>query len=287
MMARSPNTPRHREPRAERSAAEARSAAPRPREREAPPERPNRPQPPPPSAPDARYLLLVIGLCLGGVAAVCWELSVDEMTPKKAAAASRADEPEKSGKQAGSRTATRTARETPKPQRPTPAPAASVATDHVQASPAHDEAVPERTGPLTTSSTPRRQRTRPPPRVAPDELCVDRVLVGGELITAGLLAESAVDQEQDHSKYFVCFDLSWSDEPRAVMPAKCEDFRVEDAKGESYEPICDLRGLRPAARTKGRGCIRVVFAVFNDSAPERLLYRNAEGKFVPLPDQSR
>lgn len=288
MMARSPNTPRHREPRAERSVADPRAAVPRPREREAPPERPNKPPPPPPAAPDARYLLLVIGLCLGGVAAVAWELSVDDAgSPSRAAAAAtQPTDPEPDGAPSNSRTAARPARDPQSTQRLRPVPVNNSAENQVVRGPDRAEPLPQRTGPLTTSSTPRR-RTRPASRVDVEELCVDRVLVGGEIIAAGLLDEPTVEEEQDHSKYFVCFELSWPDEPKAVTPPRCEDFRVEDAKGETYEPLCDLKGVRAAAHPKGRGAIRVVFAVFNDSAPERLLYRGDDGRFVPLPDQGR
>lgn len=239
--------------------------------------------PPPRQAGDSRYFLLLVGLFIGGILAVAWELGVDDVkTPTTADAATGKNESKTSQrKTAKTHPPARSRRPTRRPQ---PAPPVAKHEKQNDDEQRRNNSTLYRPGPLTRSITPRDRYSAPDPAPSktPD-VCVDRVLVGGELIAAGLFDESTVEQEQDRSKYFVCFELSWAaDSKLAYKSPNCQDFRLEDALGQEYEPLCDLKGLRPARPESGRSALRVVFAVFNDSAPERLLFRNADGEFVPL-----
>lgn len=208
-------------------------------------------------AADGRYVLLGIGLLIGGVLALGWELSVpDEHSSREAAASTRA--------------AARRKAEPIKPLETLPSPAHILARLLASAMPPMD-AMP---------------RPQTPARLRPEQLRVERVLVGGELVADGLLSPTIIEREQDRSRYLVYFELAALAEPdRATSLPACDEFRLDDREGAVYEPLCNLTGLRPARPVDGRAPVQLVFAVYNDSAPARLLYRGDTGEFAPLPDQ--
>jgi hypothetical protein len=130
-----------------------------------------------------------------------------------------------------------------------------------------------------------------PPSVHPAEpypslkFRLHRFLVGQQVLAAGVIDESVLSAEEDHGRYIVYLDLSVTnqDEERGCRFSH-EDLRLQGSKGLVYTPVRPRDGLSAdlgAGQTARGG---VAFAVYNDSAPARLLYRTGPDSFVPLPE---
>lgn len=122
------------------------------------------------------------------------------------------------------------------------------------------------------------------PRIEPEHLRISSVLVGGELIAAGLLPDSVLDDQEKHSKYIICFVMMTAEGqvPESARP-RWDDFRLEDDHGVIASPLSEVQDkiAQPAGHSL------VFFAIYNDSAPARLLYRTADDRFRPLPAFAR
>jgi hypothetical protein len=139
------------------------------------------------------------------------------------------------------------------------------------------------------------QKTRRPvvpttdaPAVARNRRCqihLNRILVGEEVVTKGVFRDSTLDEQAKHGKYVVYFELSIrSQERRQNISVSFQDFRLEDSAGLIYAPIHtnDRLSATLAPGKTARG--GVAFAVYNDGAPARLLFRTGEELFTPLPE---
>jgi hypothetical protein len=116
--------------------------------------------------------------------------------------------------------------------------------------------------------------------VVPDSVTIGRLLVGAEVLRAGLVKETQARELARSDRYLVYFGLSVAG---ANGRATYEDFRLEDASGLIYKPL----RTRDALGTDGApsaGAGGVAFAVYNDSAPARLLVRAGGERFVALPE---
>jgi hypothetical protein len=122
----------------------------------------------------------------------------------------------------------------------------------------------------------------------PRRLCqarLDRILVGEDVITNGVLPEATLEEHAQHSKYVVYLELSVTTEGAdRGQRVSHQDFRLEDTEGLIYTPIQSSNPLLAEPDVGGAACIGVAFAVYNDSAPARLLYRTGEETFLPLPE---
>jgi hypothetical protein len=117
------------------------------------------------------------------------------------------------------------------------------------------------------------------------QIRLNRILVGEELVTNGVFEESTLDEQAKHGKYVVYFELSvTSQEQRQNISVSFKDFRLEDGAGLIYAPIGtnDRLSAVLAPGKSARG--GVAFAVYNDGAPARLLFRTGEESFTPLPE---
>lgn len=112
---------------------------------------------------------------------------------------------------------------------------------------------------------------------------VNRILVGEQLVTSGILAESTLAEHGERHQYIVYFELcleEWAE--KQGPPLTDWDFRLEDAAGLTYAPLEFNRAL-PVSSSAEADCAGVAFAVYNDSAPARVHYRAEGSTFVPLP----
>lgn len=111
-----------------------------------------------------------------------------------------------------------------------------------------------------------------------------RILIGQEAIAVGALPESTLEKHAKHNKYLVYFELSFTNLGEQSRHVNSVDFRLEDSNGFIYSPLRsrdDLSDEIVAGKTAQGG---VAFAVYNDSAPARLLYRTGPERFTPLPE---
>jgi hypothetical protein len=149
--------------------------------------------------------------------------------------------------------------------------------------PAHSERGSESQAP------PRRQASRAvirDPDIQRDfEVSIRRILVGADVIAAAVIDEPVLREHERSARYVVYFDLSVTNRSKRGVPRiSHEDFRLEDGKGMIYSP---LRTRNPLSGRLGpdetaRG--GVAFAVYNDSAPARLLIRTGAETFHSLPE---
>jgi hypothetical protein len=118
-----------------------------------------------------------------------------------------------------------------------------------------------------------------PAAIAPGSVKVTRILVGADAQRAGVLDESLVREHADSDRYLVYFGLALDQAGGAGQRLTYTDFRLEDASGLIYSPLRPRDALNGQATSGG-----VAFAVYNDSAPARLLVRVGGERFAPLPD---
>ncbi len=106
---------------------------------------------------------------------------------------------------------------------------------------------------------------------------IHRVLVGGQVLDAGVVSQAVFREHDRGDRYLVYFDIDVD-----IPGVRYEDFRLEDGKGLIYEPIRthDALGSRNVDGASRGG---VAFAVFNDAAPARLLRRSGPDSFAALP----
>lgn len=117
------------------------------------------------------------------------------------------------------------------------------------------------------------------------QIHLNRILVGEEVVTKGVFRDSTLDEQAKHGKYVVYFELSiTSQERRQNISVSFQDFRLEDSAGLIYSPIhtSDRLSATLAPGKTARG--GVAFAVYNDGAPARLLFRTGGESFTPLPE---
>ena len=140
---------------------------------------------------------------------------------------------------------------------------------------------PQKTPPgeAATSNVP------PADRIRLCQIRLNRVLVGEEVVTSGVFRESALDEQAKHGKYVVYFELSIGNRARRRnLTVSFQDFRLEDSAGLIYSPLriadCLSATLEPGKTARGG----VAFAVYNDGAPARLLFRTGKESFAPLPE---
>lgn len=113
---------------------------------------------------------------------------------------------------------------------------------------------------------------------------VNGILVGGQVSAAGVVSEAELDKQAKHDRYVVYFDLSVTNVvQRGVTRVSYEDFRLEDRKGLIYVPLPPKGALGAAVAPQQTVRGGVAFAVYNDSAPERLLIRTGPETFSALP----
>ena len=105
------------------------------------------------------------------------------------------------------------------------------------------------------------------------------------MVGNGLFRESTLDEQAKHGKYVVYFELSITSQvQRGNVSVSFQDFRLEDSAGLIYSPMRTSDSLSAnlaPGKTAGGG---VAFAVYNDGAPARLLFRTGEESFTPLPE---
>jgi hypothetical protein len=110
-------------------------------------------------------------------------------------------------------------------------------------------------------------------------------LVGQHVIAAGVIDESVLDAEEGHEKYLVYLDLSVTNrDDRRGCQFSHEDLRLQGTKGLVYTPLRPRDGLRADLHAGETARGGVAFAIYNDSAPARLLYRTGPDSFAPLPE---
>lgn len=119
----------------------------------------------------------------------------------------------------------------------------------------------------------------------PCQIRLKRILVGEEVLTNRVFPESALDEQAKHGKYVVYFELSISNQAqRSDLTVSFRDFRLEDSAGLIYSPLrtddCLSAILEPGKTARGG----VAFAMYNDAAPARLLFRTGQESFTPLPE---
>lgn len=117
------------------------------------------------------------------------------------------------------------------------------------------------------------------------EVRIRRILVGADVAAATVIDEPELRKHERSGRYVVYFDLSVTNRAKSGAPRiSHEDFRLEDGKGMIYSPLKPrnpLSGrLAPAETARGG----VAFAVYNDSAPARLLIRTGAETFQSLPE---
>lgn len=114
---------------------------------------------------------------------------------------------------------------------------------------------------------------------------IHRILVGGQLVSGGILDESTLERYGREKKYLVYFDLSVTAEAGGpALRVEQQDFRLEDSVGTIYPPV-ELKSGLSAVLQQGQ-TVRggVVYALHNDGAPARLHFRTRDQTFAPLPD---
>ena len=147
---------------------------------------------------------------------------------------------------------------------------------------------PQSDGRSRSQPAPRRQASRAVIR-DPDtqrdfEVRIRRILVGADVAAAAVIDEPELRKHERGGRYVVYFDLSVTNQGKSAAPRiSHDDFRLEDGKGMMYSPLKprnSLSGrLEPAETARGG----VAFAVYNDSAPARLLIRTGAETFQSLP----
>jgi hypothetical protein len=144
--------------------------------------------------------------------------------------------------------------------------------------------------PVQSSRDTRREQAKPDDTRRTDSrfpfhIHLKRVLVGEDVIAAGILSESAVEEHAKHDKYIVYLEFSFTNDTSAGRrTVSCRDFRLEDNGGLIYSPLQSsdyLSAELGPAKTASGG---FAFALYNDSAPARLLYRTGGERFIPLPE---
>lgn len=136
---------------------------------------------------------------------------------------------------------------------------------------------------------PRRQASRAviqDPDIQRDfEVRIRRILVGADVAAAAVIDEPELRKHERSGRYLVYFELSVTNRSKRGVPRiSHEDFRLEDGKGMIYSP---LRPRNPLSGRLGPGETArggVAFAVYNDSAPARLLIRTGPETFHSLPE---
>lgn len=106
---------------------------------------------------------------------------------------------------------------------------------------------------------------------------IHRILVGAAALQANVLPPEVARAQADADRYVVYFQLSVSGPSHTRVTYA--DFRLEDASGLIYNPLRTRDALGEAPGGSG-----VAFAVYNDSAPARLMVRTGGDRFVALPD---
>ena len=105
-------------------------------------------------------------------------------------------------------------------------------------------------------------------------------------MAARVIPESVFKEHEEHSKYLVYFELSTTGADASAAPMlHGEDFRLEDNEGAIYSPLTDAQDRLSSSAAIGH--TRIIFAVYNDSSPARLLYRTTAGEFVPVAGPAR
>ena len=109
------------------------------------------------------------------------------------------------------------------------------------------------------------------------------VHVGADVVALGIVPEATLNQHAKSEKYLVYFELALTNTAAAdARPVRFRDFQLQDRQGLLYsplEPASAPSAAVPPGQTRRSG---VVFAVYNDSAPARLLYKTAAGVYIPL-----
>ncbi len=229
---------------------------------------------------DSRHMLGGLGLLVGASAAMMWELKTMPAVMPEPAAVTSDGETDESLAAAGEYAAEPTAEDQTAPD---PTILAETADGPAADAEPPDEEARSSTQPAEPESPPR-AAVPPPATIDPARIRIKRVLVGGELVAAGIVPEAVLVEQEAHSKYIICFEIATTrdEHPAAALP-RCEDFRLEDDQGVIAAPLAEVSSRRAAAPEH----TRVFFAIYNDSAPARLLYRTADGAFRPLPGLTR
>ena len=109
------------------------------------------------------------------------------------------------------------------------------------------------------------------------------VHVGADVVALGIVPEATLNQHAKSEKYLVYFELALTNTAAAdARPVRFRDFQLQDRQGLLYSPLEPASAPSvavPPGQTRRSG---VVFAVYDDSAPARLLYKTAAGVYVPL-----
>ncbi len=112
---------------------------------------------------------------------------------------------------------------------------------------------------------------------------VAEVRVGAEVVALGIVPEATLNQHAKSGKYLVYFELALTNTAAAdARQVRFRDFQLQDRQGLLYsplEPAGTPSAELPPGQTRRSG---VVFAVYDDSAPARLLYQTAAGAYIPL-----
>ena len=150
--------------------------------------------------------------------------------------------------------------------------------------------MPKQTVPPTVDSDPAGSSPGPPRFVTtepnpPLGFRLHRFLVGQQVVAAGVIDESVLNDEEGHGKYLVYLDLSVTNQDdRRGCRFGHEDLRLQGSKGLVYTPVRPRDGLRATLEAGETARGGVAFAVYNDSAPARLLYRTGPDSFAPIPE---
>lgn len=111
------------------------------------------------------------------------------------------------------------------------------------------------------------------------------VHVGADVVALGIVPEATLNQHAQSGKYLVYFELALTNTAAAdadARPVRFRDFQLQDRQGLLYsplEPASAPSAALPPGQTRRSG---VVFAVYDDSAPARLLYKTAAEGYIPL-----
>lgn len=241
---------------------------------------------------NSTHVIAVVGFIVGGAIAVYWESKSDASAPPEVEGAEWRPRPRGDADEspaAGIVTDQHAAPPSPERQQPPPPPPNTQVVN--EAPPEAGTKQSSVAGPTQTQARPEpatkqppaqaAQRTRTLPRFG---VRLDRILVGEQLVTNGILVESKLEEHGERNQYIIYFELVLEHRgDTGQLRLTSEDFRLEDGAGLSYPAIEAGPTCAVALEPTRSGRLGVAFAVYNDSAPARLHYRSAEHTFTPLP----
>jgi hypothetical protein len=246
--------------------------------------------------------LAILGFLVGGTITVAWDLKSDSSgVPAELEASSLTEErPPSADRSAHRRSVERPAGSASTPHQASASPPVASARSEKERMPVvstkaekKQPAAAVKTASVAMPVKPKPVADAPPTAPAVTRVSegsrsvsiqVHRILVGGQLVSNGIVSTSVLDRYGEDNKYIVYFDLSVTAESdQSVVHLTHEDFRLEDSQGTIYPPL-ELSGQLSTVLEKGES-VRggIAYAIPNDGAPARLHFRTRDQSYTPLP----